>query len=54
METYIREVKQKPVLPPRRLTCLVKVLECDLVDGKEADGGVVLWAHVGDGGSVRN
>lgn len=28
------------------------MLECDLVDGEEADSSVVLWAHVGDGGSV--
>lgn len=35
-----------------RLTRLFKVPEGDLVDGEEADGGVVLWAHVGDGGPV--
>lgn len=29
------------------------MLQCDLVDGEEADGGVVLGAHVGDGGPVR-
>ena len=34
------------------LTGLVKVLECDLVDGEEADGGVVFRAHVCDGGPV--
>lgn len=35
------------------LTCLFKVLDCDLVDRKKADSSIVLWAHVGDGGSVR-
>lgn len=25
-----------------------------MVDGEEADGGAVFWAHVGDGGPVRN
>ena len=28
------------------------MLECDLVDGEEADGGIVFRAHVGDGGPV--
>lgn len=46
------ELLKNNTLSLRRLTRLFKVLECDLVDGKEADGGVVLWAHVGDGGSV--
>lgn len=30
------------------------MLERDSVDGEEADGGVVLRAHVGDGGPVRS
>lgn len=38
----------------RWLTRLFKVLERDSVHRKEADGGIVLWAHVGDGGSVRS
>lgn len=25
-----------------------------MVDGEEADGSIILWAHVGDGGSVRS
>lgn len=47
-------IKKTALVSLRRLTRLFKVLECDLVDGKEANSGVVLWAHVGDGGSVRS
>ena len=36
------------------LTCLPQVQQALLVDGEEAGGGAVLWAHVGDGGPVRN
>lgn len=42
------------IVPARWLTRLFKVLERDSVDRKEADGGIVLRAHVGDGGSVRS
>ena len=35
------------------LTCVFKVLECDLINREETNSGVVLGAHVGDGGPVR-
>ena len=36
------------------LTCLLEVLHADVVNGEECGGGAVLWAHVGDGGTVSD
>lgn len=36
------------------LTCLLQVLDADVVHREESSCGSVLWTHVGDGGSVSN
>lgn len=36
------------------LTCLLQVLNADIVHGEESCRGSVLRTHVGDGGSVSN
>lgn len=45
------EVPQINILP---LTCLLQVLDADVVHREESCRGSVLWTHVGDGGSVSN
>lgn len=37
-----------------QLTGLFQILKADIVHGEEGCRGAVLWAHVGDGGSVSD